>query len=132
MSRISPEPLAADYRRQSIAVLMRAIDIIRGLGQEGFTLIGTFLGVRRHKLGQQLSYNPELTLAVQIPLKRLSTLLKSITDRLYRTPVEGIDFDSLHSRASILAGAKEWLIADFDPGPSTLDFLSSKLAGLTV
>ena len=56
MSRISPEPLAADYRRQSITALMRAIDIIHGLGREGFTLIGTFLGVRRHKIGQQSSF----------------------------------------------------------------------------
>ena len=57
MSRISHEPLATDYRHQSIAVLMRAIDVVHGLGHKGFTIIGTFLGVRCPKLGQQLSLN---------------------------------------------------------------------------
>jgi len=133
MSRISHEPLATDYRHRSIAVLMRAIDIVHGLGHKGFTIIGTFLGVRCPQLGQQLSLNnPELTLAVQISLRRLSALLDATISRLYRTPVEGIDFDSLNSGASILAEAKEWLLAAFHPAPSIPDSLSSKLAELMI
>jgi len=113
--------------------MMRAIDIVHGLGHKGFTVIGTFLGVRFPKLGQQSSLNnPELTLAVQISLRRLSSLLDSTISRLYRTPVEGIDFDSLNSGASILAEAKEWLLAAFHPAPSIPDSLSSKLAELMI
>jgi len=133
MSRISPEPLATDYRRQSIAALMRAVDVVHGLGHRGFTVIGTYLGVRCPKLGQRLSLNSaELTLAVQISVRRLAALLNSTMNRLYRTPIEGIDFDSLNSGASILAEAKEWLLAVFHPGPPIPDSLSSKLAQLLI
>ena len=45
MSRISSEPNATDYRRRCIAALMRAVELIHGLGHEDFTIIGVFLGV---------------------------------------------------------------------------------------
>ena len=122
MSRISPEPLTTDYRRHSIAALTRAVGVVHGLGHEDFTSIGTFLGVGCHELGQRLSLNnPELTLDVQISLKRLSNLLSSTTNRLYTTPIEGIDFHSLDPGASILAEAKERLRATLHPVPSSPD-----------
>lgn len=46
MSRISLEPAATDYRRQCIAALMRAVDVVRGLGHDDFAITGAFLGVR--------------------------------------------------------------------------------------
>ena len=65
MSRISLEPLATDYRRESIAVLMRAVEVVKGLGHEDITVVGTFLGVRCLQLGHRLSSNSsKLTLAV--------------------------------------------------------------------
>jgi len=51
MSRISPDPLATDYRRQCIAAQMRAVDAVHGLSHEDFTIIGAFLGVRFPKPG---------------------------------------------------------------------------------
>jgi len=73
-----------------------------------------------------------LTPAVQISLKRLSTLLNSTINRLYRTPIEGIDFDSLSSGVAILAEAKELLRAAFQLAPSGPDSLSSKLSELLI
>jgi hypothetical protein len=82
---------------------------------------------------QLLSYNnPKLTPAVQISLKRLSTLLNSTINRLYRTPIEGIDFDSLNSGVAILAEAKELLRAAFHSATPSPDSLSSKLSGLLI
>ena len=52
MSRISPEPIATDYRRRCIAALLRAIEVVHGLGHEGFSIMGAFLGVRCPKPGQ--------------------------------------------------------------------------------
>jgi hypothetical protein len=79
---------------------------------------------------QLLSFNnPKLTPAVQISLKRLSTLLNSTVNRLYRTPIEGIDFDSLNSGVAILAEAKELLRAAFY---SATPDLFSKLSGLLI
>ena len=46
MSRISPEPIATDYRRQCIAALMRAIEVVHSLGHGDFTVIGAFFVVR--------------------------------------------------------------------------------------
>ena len=46
MSRISTEPTATDYRRRCIAALMRAVEVVRGLRHEDFTIIGVLLGVR--------------------------------------------------------------------------------------
>ena len=46
VSRISPEPLATDHRRRSVAALMGAIDVVHQLGQEDLTAIGLFFGVR--------------------------------------------------------------------------------------
>ena len=57
MSRISPEPLATDYRRQCITALMRTIEIIHGLKQD-FAIVGTFLGVRFLSLGQSIIPGP--------------------------------------------------------------------------
>jgi len=51
ISCISPDPLATDYRRQCIAVQMRAVDAVHGLSHEDFTIIGVFLGVRFPKPG---------------------------------------------------------------------------------
>jgi hypothetical protein len=45
MSRISPEPLATDYQRQSIVALMRAVEVVHELGQNDFLVIGLFLAV---------------------------------------------------------------------------------------
>jgi len=135
MSRISPEPLATDYQRQCIAALTRAAKAVHGLGHEGFTAVGTFFGVRWPRPGQLLSFNnPELTLAVQISLKRLSTLLSFTISRLYRTPIEGIDVESLNSGAVILAEAKEGLRVAFPPSISPLspDLLTSKLSELFI
>jgi len=135
MSRISPEPLGTDYRRQCIAALTRAVKAVHELGHEEFTAIGTFLGVRRPRPGQLLSFNnPELTMAVQISLKRLSTLLGFTINRLYRTPIEGVDIDTLISGAAILAEAKEGLRNAFAPAisPSNPDSLASKLSELFI
>ena len=45
MSRVSPEPLATDYQRRCIVVLMRAVEVVHGLGQDDFLIIGLFLAV---------------------------------------------------------------------------------------
>ena len=66
-----------------------------------------------------------MTPAVQISFKRLSTLLNSTISWLYRTPVDGVDFDSLSSGVAILAEAKELLRAAFQLAPSSSDSLSS-------
>lgn len=61
MSRISPEPLATDYRRRCIAPIMRAIEIAHGLGREDFAVVGMFIVVRCIKRAKRLpSNNPEL------------------------------------------------------------------------
>lgn len=46
MSSISHEPVATDYRRQCIAALLRAIEVVRGLSPDDFTSTGLLLGVR--------------------------------------------------------------------------------------
>lgn len=45
MSRISHEPVATDYRRQCITTLVRAIEVVHGLGPDDFTNTGVLLGV---------------------------------------------------------------------------------------
>ena len=54
MARVSPEPLATEYRRECIMALMRTIEDVRGLGHEDVTVIGTFLGVRCSRMGQTI------------------------------------------------------------------------------
>lgn len=75
---------------------------------------------------------PLLKFAVQIPLKRLSSLLDFTISRLCGTPIEGIDLDSLNSGRAILEKAKELLRAAFQlvsPIPSSLP---SKLSELLI
>lgn len=55
MSRISPEPLATDYRRQCIATLTRAVEVVHGLRREDFHIVEAFLGVRFHQPSSWLS-----------------------------------------------------------------------------
>ena len=45
MSGISPEPLATDYRHRSTAALMRAVEVVHGLDQDDFLVVGLFLAV---------------------------------------------------------------------------------------
>ncbi|KAF9653337.1 hypothetical protein BDM02DRAFT_1892850 [Thelephora ganbajun] len=111
MSRISLEPLATEYRRQCVMTLMRAVEVTHGLGPEDFMIIGAFLG---------------------ISLKRLSTLLNSTINQLYRTPIEGIDIKSLDSGVAVLADAKEWLRTAFHLVLSTPDSLPSQLSELLI
>ena len=60
MSRISHESVATDYRRQCITALVRAIELVHGMGPDDFTSAGLFLGVRN--LINELSLNnPKLT-----------------------------------------------------------------------
>ena len=46
MSRISPEHIAIDHRRQCIAGLIHAVKLVHGLDHEDFAIIGIFFGVR--------------------------------------------------------------------------------------
>lgn len=76
------------------------------------------------------SANSEWLLAVQISLKRLSTLMNFTIHQLFRT--EGIDLESLNSGRAILEKAKELLRATFQlvsPIPSSLP---SKLSELLI
>jgi len=57
VSRISTEPSATDFRRQCIAALMRAVEVVHSLRHEDFTIIGVFLGVRNRS-----NYYPLITL----------------------------------------------------------------------
>lgn len=111
MSRISPEPLATDHRRQCIATLIRATGVVSGLVHDDFHIIEMFHAVS---------------------LRRLSTLLDSTIGRLYRTPIDGIDFNSLDSGTRVLAEAKELLRATFHVVPSHPNSLPSKLAELLI
>ena len=54
MSRISPEPLATNYRRQCIATLTQAVEVVRGLQREDFHIVEASLGVRFHQPGSWL------------------------------------------------------------------------------
>ena len=45
MSRIAPEPIATEHRRRCITALMRAVELVHGLGHDDFAIIGIFLGV---------------------------------------------------------------------------------------
>lgn len=49
MARISPEPLASNYRHQGVAALVRAIDDLHWFSHEDFTVVGIALGVRCSK-----------------------------------------------------------------------------------
>lgn len=51
MSRISPEPLATEYRRRCIVDLMRAVEVVHGLGHDNLIAVGLGLAVRGHELG---------------------------------------------------------------------------------
>ena len=46
MWRISPEPLATDYRRRCIVALMRAVEVVHGVIHGDLLVIGLFLAVR--------------------------------------------------------------------------------------
>ena len=45
MSRISPEPLATDYRRKFITALMRAVEVVHGMGHDDSLVVELFLAV---------------------------------------------------------------------------------------
>lgn len=132
MSRISPEPLATDHRRQCIATLIRATGAVSGLGHNDFHIIEMFYVVRFHKPGRKLSFADSEPTHIQVSLRRLSNLLDSTISRLYRTPIDGIDFDSLDSGTGILAEAKELLRATFHVVPSDPNSLPSKFAELLI
>ena len=83
MSRISPEPLATDHRRQCIATLIRATGVVSGLVHDDFHIIEMFHAVRFHKQGQ----NPSL---VDQELTPHSGLAQTV-----------VDFAGLHDRSIV-------------------------------